>query len=64
MKIINKAEEGFRTATMLLIEGSMNTEVFGSPRPNEYFTESRQGIFLITGRFDSLEQLDEFSRSF
>ncbi|KAF7076653.1 hypothetical protein CFC21_081271, partial [Triticum aestivum] len=37
---------------------------YGSPRPNEYFTESRQGIFLITGRFDSLEQLDEFSRSF
>ena len=34
------------------------------PRPNEYFTESRQGIPLITGRFDSLEQLDEFSRSF
>ncbi|KAI4967832.1 hypothetical protein ZWY2020_013990 [Hordeum vulgare] len=36
---------------------------YGSPRPNEYFTESRQGIFLITGRFDSLEQLDEFSRN-
>ncbi|KAL3648372.1 hypothetical protein CASFOL_007796 [Castilleja foliolosa] len=35
-------------------------DVFGSPRPNEYFTESRQGIPLITGRFDSLEQLDEF----
>jgi hypothetical protein len=26
VKIVNKAEEGFRTATMLLIEGSMNTE--------------------------------------
>ncbi|CAN6445160.1 unnamed protein product [Victoria cruziana] len=34
--------------------------MFGSPRPNEYFTESRQGIPLIIGRFDSLEQLDEF----
>ncbi|CAN6482995.1 unnamed protein product [Victoria cruziana] len=39
-------------------------DVFGSPRPNEYFIESRQGIPLITGHFDSLEQLDEFSRSF
>ncbi|KAI5650077.1 hypothetical protein M9H77_36082 [Catharanthus roseus] len=39
-------------------------DVFGSPRPNEYFTESRQGIPLITGCFDPLEQLDEFSRSF
>ncbi|WVZ88338.1 hypothetical protein U9M48_034872 [Paspalum notatum var. saurae] len=37
-------------------------DVFGSPRPNEYFTESRQGIPLITDRFDSLEQLDEFMR--
>ncbi|XAR73183.1 hypothetical protein NMG60_11007067 [Bertholletia excelsa] len=36
--------------------------VFGSPRPNEYFTESRQGIPLITGHFDPLEQLDEFMR--
>ncbi|CAN6483053.1 unnamed protein product [Victoria cruziana] len=39
-------------------------DVFGSPRPNEYFTESRQGIPLIAGHFNSLEQLDEFSRSF
>ncbi|KAH0448003.1 hypothetical protein IEQ34_023168 [Dendrobium chrysotoxum] len=38
-------------------------DVFGSPRPNEYFTESRQGIPLRTV-FDSLEQLDEFSKSF
>jgi len=37
---------------------------FGSPRPNEYFTENRQGIPLITGHFDPLEQLDELSRSF
>ncbi|KAL2340454.1 hypothetical protein Fmac_008394 [Flemingia macrophylla] len=35
-------------------------DVFGSPRPNEYFTESRQGIPLITGRFDPLEQLEIF----
>ncbi|KAI5005808.1 hypothetical protein ZWY2020_033051 [Hordeum vulgare] len=38
--------------------------VLGGVRTNEYFTESRQGIPLITDRFDSLEQLDEFSRSF
>ena len=33
-------------------------------RPNDYFTKSRQGIPLITGRFDPLAQLDSFSRSF
>ncbi|KAK3230494.1 hypothetical protein Dsin_002375 [Dipteronia sinensis] len=33
-------------------------------RPNDYFTKSRQGIPLITGRFDPLAQLDSFSISF
>ncbi|VAI70085.1 unnamed protein product [Triticum turgidum subsp. durum] len=48
----------------LFVSPAFTWKNYGSPRPNEYFTESRQGIFLITGRFDSLEQLDEFSRSF
>ena len=36
VKIINKAEEGFRTATMLFIEGSMNTEGLPSWNRNSY----------------------------
>ncbi|MFQ6646108.1 hypothetical protein Gotur_019944 [Gossypium turneri] len=48
----------------LFVSISLAYDVLGSSCPNEYFTESRQGIPLITGRFDSLEQLDEFSRSF
>ncbi|GJT11641.1 putative ribonuclease H-like domain-containing protein [Tanacetum coccineum] len=44
---------------LLLITG-LAYDVFGNPQPNEYFIENRQGIALITGRFDSLEQLDEF----
>lgn len=51
-------------AGWLFVSTGLAYDVFGSPRPNEYFTQSRQGIPLITGRFDSLEQLDEFSRSF
>jgi photosystem II cytochrome b559 subunit alpha len=51
-------------AGWLFVSTGLAYDVFGSPRPNEYFTESRQGIPLITDRFDSLEQLDEFSRSF
>ena len=50
-------------AGWLFVSTGLAYDVFGSPRPNEYFTESRQGIPLITGRFDSLEQKDEFSRS-
>ena len=51
-------------AGWLFVSTGLAYDVFGSPRPNEYFTESRQGIPLITDRFDSLEQLDEFSRCF
>jgi len=32
-------------------------DVFGTPRPNEYFTEDRQQAPLITDRFNSLEQV-------
>jgi photosystem II cytochrome b559 subunit alpha len=51
-------------AGWLFVSTGLAYDVFGSPRPNEYFTEGRQGIPLITGRFDPLEQLDEFSKSF
>lgn len=51
-------------AGWLFVSTGLAYDVFGSPRPNEYFTESRQGIPLITGRFDPLEQLDKLSRSF
>ncbi|KAF1859162.1 hypothetical protein Lal_00000993 [Lupinus albus] len=49
-------------AGWLFVSTGLAYDVFGSPRPNEYFIESRQGIPLITGRFDPLEQLDEFIR--
>jgi photosystem II cytochrome b559 subunit alpha len=50
-------------AGWLFVSTGLAYDVFGSPRPNEYFTESRQEIPLITGRFNSLEQVDEFTRS-
>ena len=51
-------------AGWLFVSTGLAYDVFGSPRPNEYFTESRQEVSLITGRFNSLEQVDEFTRSF
>ncbi|KAH0453394.1 hypothetical protein IEQ34_017718 [Dendrobium chrysotoxum] len=36
-------------AGWLFVSTGLAYDVFGSPRPNEYFTESRQGIPLITG---------------
>ncbi|KAH7443028.1 hypothetical protein KP509_02G014900 [Ceratopteris richardii] len=49
-------------AGWLFVSTGLAYDVFGSPRPNEYFSESRQEVPLITGRFDSLEQVDAFTK--
>lgn len=51
-------------AGWLFVSTGLAYDVFGSPQPNDYFTESRQEVPLVTGRFDPLEKLDEFTRSF
>ena len=38
-------------------------DVFGSPRPNEYFTEDRQETPLVTDRFNALDQVKQLSES-
>ncbi|KAL5574833.1 hypothetical protein UlMin_016532 [Ulmus minor] len=50
-------------ADWLFFSTGLAYNVFGSPSPNE-FADSRQGIPLISYRFDPLEQLDEYSISF
>ena len=47
-------------AGWLFVSTGLAYDVFGSPRPNEYFTESRQGIPLITGRFFYFVKKEEF----
>ena len=43
----------------LFISTVLAYDVFGSPRPNEYFTEARQSTPLISDRFGALDQLDD-----
>ena len=43
----------------LFISTGLAYDVFGSPRPNEYFTEARQSTPLISARFGALDQLDD-----
>jgi photosystem II cytochrome b559 subunit alpha len=45
-------------AGWLFVSTGLAYDVFGTPRPNEYFTETRQEIPLITDRFNALEQLE------
>lgn len=44
----------------IFVSTGLAYDVFGTPRPNEYFTENRQDIPLITDRFNALDQMDEF----
>ena len=44
----------------LFIATGLAYDVFGTPRPNEYFTEERQEVPLISDRYGVLAQLDEF----
>ena len=44
-------------AGWLFVSTGLAYDVFGTPRPNEYFTETRQEIPLITDRFNALEDL-------
>jgi len=44
----------------LFVGTGLAYDVFGTPRPNEYFTADRQGIPLVTDRFNAVEQVDTF----
>jgi photosystem II cytochrome b559 subunit alpha len=49
-------------AGWLFVSTGLAYDVFGSPRPNEYFTEDRQETPLITDRFNALEQVKQLSQ--
>nr|YP_009646463.1 cytochrome b559 alpha subunit of photosystem II [Chloropicon maureeniae]QBX98191.1 cytochrome b559 alpha subunit of photosystem II [Chloropicon maureeniae] len=49
-------------AGWLFVSTGLAYDVFGSPRPNEYFTETRQETPLLTSRFNALSQIDNLSQ--
>nr|AYC65784.1 photosystem II cytochrome b559 alpha subunit [Udotea sp. TZ0819] len=44
-------------AGWLFVSTGLAYDIFGSPRPNEYFTEERQSVPLITDRLNALKQI-------
>ncbi|KAL2894782.1 Cytochrome b559 subunit alpha [Bienertia sinuspersici] len=46
----------------LFVSTGLAYDEFGSSRPNEYFTESRQEIPLITGRFEMVQDISLLRR--
>jgi len=49
-------------AGWIFVSTGLAYDIFGTPRPNEYFTETRQEFPLISDRFNALEQMDQLTK--
>ncbi|MCY7336643.1 MAG: cytochrome b559 subunit alpha [Chamaesiphon sp.] len=47
-------------AGWLFVSTGLAYDAFGTPRPDEYFTQTRQELPIVSDRFDSKNQLDKF----
>lgn len=47
-------------AGWIFVSTGLAYDIFGTPRPNEYFTEARQEIPFVTDRFNALTQMEQF----
>jgi len=46
-------------AGWVFVSTGLAYDIFGTPRPNEYFTDTRSEVPLLTDRFGALEQLNQ-----
>ncbi|MEN9229766.1 MAG: cytochrome b559 subunit alpha [Thermostichus sp. DG02_5_bins_236] len=49
-------------AGWLFVSTGLAYDVFGTPRPNEYFTAERQELPIVSDRFQALEQLEKLGQ--
>ena len=47
-------------AGWLFVSTGLAYDVFGTPRPNEYFTQVRQEVPIVKNRFDAKKQVETF----
>ncbi len=47
-------------AGWLFVSTGLAYDAFGTPRPDEYYTNTRQELPIVSDRFDSKNQLDKF----
>ena len=46
-------------AGWLFVSTGLAYDAFGTPRPNEYFTQERQKVPILDTRFDAKQELDQ-----
>ncbi len=47
-------------AGWLFVSTGLAYDAFGTPRPNEYFSESRLELPIVSDRFESKQQIKDF----
>lgn len=48
-------------AGWLFVSTGLAYDAFGTPRPDEYYTQERLELPILSDRFDTKEELDEFT---
>lgn len=49
-------------AGWLFVSTGLAYDAFGTPRPNEYFTQTRQEIPILQERYDIKQEIQEFNQ--
>ncbi len=49
-------------AGWLFVSTGLAYDVFGTPRPNEYFTDTRTNLPILTDRYQPSQQIQEFNQ--
>jgi photosystem II cytochrome b559 subunit alpha len=48
-------------AGWLFVQTGLAYDVFGTPRPNEYYPQERQEVPIVQDRFEAKKQIDQFT---
>ena len=49
-------------AGWLFVSTGLTYDVFGTPRPDQYFTQDRQELPIISDRYKANQQIKEFNK--
>ncbi|MBR8829900.1 MAG: Cytochrome b559 subunit alpha [Chroococcopsis gigantea SAG 12.99] len=49
-------------AGWLFVSTGLAYDVFGTPRPDEYFTQERQELPIVKERYEASQQIKEFNQ--
>lgn len=47
-------------AGWLFVQTGLAYDVFGTPRPDEYYTQTRQELPILTDRYEAAQEIEKF----